>query len=183
MGLSWLEYNDAQDAQPQIRLAGYKSGPGTARPNKSPESLADYQRSRCSPCRRIFCDCSLEGESHNRVRLGRGRPPYRGLSFLPTHGGDHPRARAEHSSKPSRAKVMSGISEDGEEIRRFPKPAGHDQSAKHHFGHLRAKWRGGVQAVRTGLDDFKEYVDKTNHDLQYDYREAIGTYFEYPKAL
>jgi len=33
------------------------------------------------------------------------------------------------------------------------------------------------------LDDFKEYVDKTNHDLQYDYRKAIGTYFEYPKAL
>src|SRR5207249_6218934 len=43
---------------------------------------------------------------------------------------------------------MSGISEDGEEVRGFPKPAGHDQSAKHHFRHLRAKRRGGVQAMR-----------------------------------
>jgi len=34
------------------------------------------------------------------------------------------------------------------------------------------------------LDDFKEFVDKTNHDFRYDdYREAIGTYFEYPKPL
>ncbi len=33
------------------------------------------------------------------------------------------------------------------------------------------------------LDDFKEFVDKTNHELRYDYREAIGTYFEYPKPL
>jgi len=34
------------------------------------------------------------------------------------------------------------------------------------------------------LDDFKEFVDKTNHDLRYDdYREEIGTYFEYPKPL
>jgi len=33
------------------------------------------------------------------------------------------------------------------------------------------------------LDDLKEFLDKTNHDLQYDYREAIGTYFEYPKTL
>lgn len=33
------------------------------------------------------------------------------------------------------------------------------------------------------LDDFKEFLDKTNHDLHYDYREAIGTYFEYPKPL
>ncbi len=33
------------------------------------------------------------------------------------------------------------------------------------------------------LDDLKEFFDKTNHDLRYDYREAIGTYFEYPKAL
>jgi hypothetical protein len=33
------------------------------------------------------------------------------------------------------------------------------------------------------LDDLKEFFDKTNHDLRYDHREAIGTYFEYPKAL
>ena len=34
------------------------------------------------------------------------------------------------------------------------------------------------------LDDFKEFIDKTNHDLRYDDpREAIGTYFEHPKAL
>jgi len=33
------------------------------------------------------------------------------------------------------------------------------------------------------LDDFKEFADKTNHDLRYDYHEAIGTHFEYPKHL
>lgn len=33
------------------------------------------------------------------------------------------------------------------------------------------------------LDDFKKFLDKTNHDLRYDHREAIGTYFEYPKPL
>ena len=33
------------------------------------------------------------------------------------------------------------------------------------------------------LDDFKEYLDKTNHDFRYDHREAISTYFEYPKPL
>jgi len=33
------------------------------------------------------------------------------------------------------------------------------------------------------LDDFKEFLDKTNHDLRYDPQEAIGTYFEYPKPL
>jgi hypothetical protein len=33
------------------------------------------------------------------------------------------------------------------------------------------------------VDDFKEFIDKTNHDLQYDPRRAIGTYFEYPKTL
>ena len=33
------------------------------------------------------------------------------------------------------------------------------------------------------LDDFKEFVDKTNHALQCDYREAISTDFEYPKVL
>jgi len=34
------------------------------------------------------------------------------------------------------------------------------------------------------LGDFKEFIDKTNHDLRYDDpREAIGTYFEHPKAL
>ena len=33
------------------------------------------------------------------------------------------------------------------------------------------------------LDDFKEFLDKTNHDLGHDYREAIGTSFEYPKPL
>ncbi len=35
----------------------------------------------------------------------------------------------------------------------------------------------------TFLNDFKEFLDKTNHDLQYDHPEAIGTYFEYPKPL
>lgn len=35
----------------------------------------------------------------------------------------------------------------------------------------------------TFLNDFKEFADKTNHELGYDYREAIGTYFEYPKTL
>src|SRR6266513_1820465 len=30
------------------------------------------------------------------------------------------------------------------------------------------------------LDDFKEYLDKTNHDFRYDPHEAIGTHFEYP---
>lgn len=34
------------------------------------------------------------------------------------------------------------------------------------------------------LDDIKEFLDKTNHDLRYgDYREEVGTYFEYPKPL
>lgn len=33
------------------------------------------------------------------------------------------------------------------------------------------------------LDDFKEFLDKTNHDLRYDHHDAIGTYFEYPKPL
>jgi hypothetical protein len=33
------------------------------------------------------------------------------------------------------------------------------------------------------LDDYTEFTDKTNHELRYDYREAIGTYFERPKAL
>jgi len=33
------------------------------------------------------------------------------------------------------------------------------------------------------LDDFKEFLDKTNHALQYDHSEAISTYFEYPKVL
>jgi hypothetical protein len=34
------------------------------------------------------------------------------------------------------------------------------------------------------LGDLKEFLDKTNHDLRYDdYRQAIGTYFEYPKTL
>lgn len=33
------------------------------------------------------------------------------------------------------------------------------------------------------LDDFKEFLDKTNHDLRYKHPEAIGTYFEYPKPL
>jgi len=33
------------------------------------------------------------------------------------------------------------------------------------------------------LDDLKEFLDKTNHELRYDHHEAIGTYFEYPKPL
>jgi hypothetical protein len=33
------------------------------------------------------------------------------------------------------------------------------------------------------LDDFKEFLDKTNHDFRYGHDEAIGTYFEYPKPL
>ena len=33
------------------------------------------------------------------------------------------------------------------------------------------------------IDDFKEFIDKTNHDLRYDPRKAIGTYFERPKVL
>jgi hypothetical protein len=33
------------------------------------------------------------------------------------------------------------------------------------------------------IDDFKEFIDKTNHDLRYEPRKAIGTYFERPKAL
>lgn len=35
----------------------------------------------------------------------------------------------------------------------------------------------------TFLNDFREFLDKTNHDLRYDPREAISTYFEYPKTL
>lgn len=35
----------------------------------------------------------------------------------------------------------------------------------------------------TFLNDFKEFLDKTNHDLRYDPSEAIGTYFEHPKTL
>jgi hypothetical protein len=33
------------------------------------------------------------------------------------------------------------------------------------------------------LDDYNEFTDRTNHDLGYNYREAIGTYFERPKAI
>jgi hypothetical protein len=33
------------------------------------------------------------------------------------------------------------------------------------------------------LDDYNEFTDKINQDLRYDYREAIGTYFERPKTL
>src|SRR5260370_24982241 len=33
------------------------------------------------------------------------------------------------------------------------------------------------------LDDYTEFNDKTNHELRYDYREAIGTHFDPPKAL
>lgn len=34
------------------------------------------------------------------------------------------------------------------------------------------------------LDDFKEFLDKANNDLQYDpYHEALGTYFERPAKL
>ena len=33
------------------------------------------------------------------------------------------------------------------------------------------------------LDDYTEFTDKTNHELRYDYQEAIGTYFERPKTL
>lgn len=54
--------------------------------------------------------------------------------------------------------------------------------------HAREHYQEGMKQFRERwvrfLDDIKEFLDKTNHDLQYgDYREEIGTYFEYPKPL
>ncbi len=57
------------------------------------------------------------------------------------------------------------------------------QRQPHEREHYQERMKQFQQRWVRFLDDFKEYVDKTNHDLQYDYREAIGTYFEYPKAL
>src|SRR5438132_4582388 len=48
---------------------------------------------------------------------------------------------------------------------------------------LEERMRGFREKWVRFLDDFNEFVDKTNHDLRYDPREAIGTYFEHPKAL
>jgi len=53
--------------------------------------------------------------------------------------------------------------------------------------HARDHYQERAKQFREGwvrfLDDFKEFLDKTNHDLRYDHHEAIGTYFEYPKPL
>lgn len=57
------------------------------------------------------------------------------------------------------------------------------QLQPHEREHYQERMKQFQQRWVRFLDDFKEFLDKTNHDLQYDYREAIGTYFEYPKAL
>lgn len=53
--------------------------------------------------------------------------------------------------------------------------------------HAREHYQESMKQFRerwvTFLNDFKEFADKTNHELQYDYREGVGTYFEYPKTL
>jgi hypothetical protein len=54
--------------------------------------------------------------------------------------------------------------------------------------HAREHYQENMKQFRerwvTFLNDFKEFLDKINHDFRYDdYREAISTYFEYPKTL
>jgi len=49
-------------------------------------------------------------------------------------------------------------------------------------------WEEGIEDFRERwvrfLDDFKEFVDKTNNELRYEpYHEAINSYFERPKKL
>jgi hypothetical protein len=54
--------------------------------------------------------------------------------------------------------------------------------------HARERYQENMKQFRerwvTFLNDFKELLDKINSDFRYhDYREAISTYFEYPKTL
>jgi hypothetical protein len=54
--------------------------------------------------------------------------------------------------------------------------------------HAREHYQEGMKQFReqwvTFLNDFIEFLDKTNHDMRYDdYREKIGMHFEYPKTL
>ncbi len=57
------------------------------------------------------------------------------------------------------------------------------QRQPHETEHYQERMKQFQQRWVRFLDDFKEFLDKTNHDLGYDYREAIGTHFEYPKPL
>ena len=53
--------------------------------------------------------------------------------------------------------------------------------------HAREDYEENMKQFRerwvTFVNAFKEFLDRTNADFRYDYREAFSTYFEHPKTL